>query len=213
MNLELVEGFVIPGKQRAALEREDRFHALLATQPGVLAAALFRSWGYPGRYARAVFWESIDALYTVRGSAELEAFFEANPVSAVVNVTRPPEGYELVLEVGAAVRTLAPGMHTATVEWTLERRAGVAAAFEQSRRELFELRQKHMPGFVRNSLYRFLGAPNRYLIAITTQSRLGGQDQEATELQAFVAAHPASAYTSTPLGYNTYEVVKVSRPA
>lgn len=210
MNLVLNEVSVIPGKMRTYLEREERFHSLAAKQQGVRATLTVRSLGYPTRFARGSIVDSVGAVHAFLESPDFEAFSAANPFAGLATAVRPIELYESVAEVGEAAAALTPGMHMRTVEWTVT--LARMQAFERSRRALFELRQKHSQGFVRSVLYRFLGAPNRYFIAHTSTNREAGMSGITTpELQAFQAAHPASAYTSTAATVNEYEVAKVTR--
>jgi hypothetical protein len=212
MYLTLVEGTTTPGTRRKFLEREASYHDLATKQSGLRAVITVRSLGNPGIYARGTLWDSPEVAETFVGSAEMEAWFTANPLGNIGTVTRPVEAYENVLEVGEAATALAAGMHMVLAEWTLDMKAGYGPAFEQSRKELFELRKQHTQGFVRSSLYRFMGAPNRYLAVNTTVNRAAALAAlDSTPIQAFQQSHPGSAYTSVPLRINAYEAVKVSR--
>ena len=111
MNLVLTEGTVTVGKLRAYLEREERFHALVAKQAGTRAIITFRSLGNPMRFGRAAFVESAAALNTTLESPAFEAFMADNPLAGLVTPTRPPlEVYELAAETGRAAMALEAGM-------------------------------------------------------------------------------------------------------
>jgi len=215
MNLVLTEGTVTVGKLRAYLEREERFHALVAKQAGTRAIITFRSLGNPMRFGRAAFVESAAALNTTLESPAFEAFMADNPLAGLVTPTRPPlEVYELAAETGRAAMALEAGMPAVLVDWTLGS-AAAAGPFESSRRELFELRQKHDRAFVRSSLYRYLGSPGRYLVAHSASGReLSAEWLRTPEVQAFQDAHPLASYgATTASAANVYEIVKVTRPA
>lgn len=210
MHLIVNEATVPAGKLRAFLDREERFHAVLVKHAGFRGAVLIRSLGHPLRFARGTLLESAPSAYALLTSPEFEDFMAANPVAGFLTPVRPLELYELVADAGVAATALTPGMYIAGVEWTLDGRPAVAAAFEHSRRTLFELRQKY-DGFVRSSLYRFLGTPNRYFVVNTSTSREAMMSGLATpEVQTFQAGHPPSTYTSTAPTINEYEVVKVT---
>lgn len=94
------------------------------------------------------------------------------------------------------------------VDWTLDMRPGNIAAFEQSRKELFELLKKHAKGFVSGRLRRSASAPNKYLVLqIRTDVEAARAGMAVPELQMFAAAHPATLYTSMPPSIETYFVV------
>jgi hypothetical protein len=209
MHLILDEVMVAAGKLRSFLDREERFHAFLAKQLGLRVMALVRSLGNPMRFARGGHLENVQSAYALLASPEFEDFQATNPLAGIGTPVRPLELYELIADAGEAA-ALTPSMHMLAIEWTLDGRPGVAAAFEHSRRALFELRQKHQ-GFVGSSLYRFLGTPNRYLVVHTSTSREAVvSGLTAPEVQAFQAGHPPSTYTSTALTINEGEVVKVT---
>jgi hypothetical protein len=140
-------------------------------------------------------------------SAESEAFINDNPASSLSTPTgRPIEAYATIVDVNGSNEQ--PGS-IILVDWTLENRPGNAAAFEASRKELFELRKKHQAGFVSNQLLRYLGSPNRYLIVQRSTSReMLPPVQTARELQAFTEAHRGEFLTATPNIQERYEVIQ-----
>jgi hypothetical protein len=212
MNLVLNEVSVMPGKLRSYLEREQGLHELLAKQPGARAILTVRSLGNPTRFARGGLVDGLAAVHASLESPETEAFLAANPFAGLARAVRPIELYESIAEVGEAAAELKPGMHMLLIDWILDGGPPMVRPFEESRRALLELRQRHSQGFVRSSLYRFLGAPNRYIVVHTSSSREAGMGGlGAAELQAFQAAHPRTIYSSVPPTPAEYEVVKVTR--
>ena len=211
MNLVFNEWLVNAGRLRAFLEREEQLHQLVAKQPGTRATITARSCGNPMRFGRGGLAESPGAVHAILASAEFEAFAAANPARDITTPLRPLELYESVTEVGEAAAALKPGMHLVIVDWTLLPGIGVADAFENSRKALFELRRDEGGGFVRSSMYRFLGSPNRYLIVNTSTGRDAVRAaMRAPKMQAFVAGHPASTYAAAAPAINEYEVFKVT---
>jgi heme-degrading monooxygenase HmoA len=214
MYLTLMELTTTPATRRAFLEREGSYHELLARQPGLRAVLTVRSLGNPGTYLRGSVWDDLEAADAFIGGAAEEAWHAANPFNNLGTLARPVEAYDLALEVGQAVDAIAPGMTVVLLRWTLVIKQGFAQAFEESRKAIFELRQQHIQGFVRSSLYRFLGTPDRYLVVNTIANRAASlADLDSVPLQEFMTTHPPSAYTTTPLEINTYEVVRVTRHA
>jgi quinol monooxygenase YgiN len=214
MYLTLIEATTTPATRRAFLEREGRFQDLVAKQSGLRAVITVRSLGNPGTFARGTLWESAETAGAFAGGAEAEAWFTANPLGTLGTLTRPVEAYDLALEVGDPATAIAPGMHMVLVEWALDMKPGYAQAFEQSRKELFDLRKQHNPGFVRSSLYRYMGDASRYLAVNTTVDRAASlASEDSAPIRAFLAAHPGSAYSTAPRRGTAYEVVTVKRHA
>ena len=66
--------------------------------------------------------------------------------------TAPTRAYELVHDIGGSEQA----RFAVLVDWS-DIRVADRVAFEESRKELFELRQRHVKGFVANRLLRSLG--------------------------------------------------------
>src|SRR5207237_2933698 len=107
------------------------------------------------------------------------------------------QGYDSVFEVDAEGGEPANSACEVLVDWILDQRPGVAAEFERSRREFFELRKKKTKGFASNRLRRSAGIPGKYLainIYVTAEdARAAGS---APEVAAFQAAPPYTMYAT-----------------
>ena len=163
---------------------------MLAMAPGFRDAVLLNSLGYPGKYVAIVKWENRDAFAVFyRSPAFRESVRSGNGVYAI---NRPEGAYEVILTVGEAPTT--PGGWRQLVEWDLK--PGMAAAFEASRKTLFDLRQRHGGIFV-SQLFRFLGNATRYLVMQAYENkdaeRIG---RTVPEIQEFFAVHPATKYVN-----------------
>ena len=180
---------------------------ILATAPGFHDAVLLNSLGYPGKYVAIAQWEDREAFAAFYRSPALRE--TARSGDAVFRINRPEEAYAVVLTVGQP--PAAPGGWRQLVEWDIK--PGLAAAFETSRKTLFELRQRH-GGILVSQLFRFLGNSSRYLVMQAYVSR----DAETVgrtvpQIQEFFAAHPATEYVShAPVG-EYYTAVQVTQPA
>lgn len=167
-----------------------RVQGILATVPGFHGEVLLNGLGYPGKYVAIDTWqdrESLAAFY--RGPALREATCSGD---GVYKIGRAEEAYEVLLTVGQPARE--PGRWSQLVEWEIK--PGAAAGFEESRKVLFELRQRH-GGIHMSQLFRFLGNASRYLVMQTYEN----QDSERagrtiSEIQEFFAAHPANRYVN-----------------
>jgi len=116
------------------------------------------------------------------------------------------------IEYRVTLKGLGQAAYAGLVDWTLDPRPGNATSFERSRQEIFELRKQHVSGFVLNGLGRLFGHHYRYQVVqfYSTMDALqaASPGSPIPQLQAFGEAHPPSAYASTPLSAEVYEVVQ-----
>ena len=175
-------------------------------QPGYLGQALLHSYGSPHKYVVHSRWDNVEAVWAFNKSQILPDLMKSTP-AGLFTITNQ-EGFESVFEVDADNAQAATSTCEVLADWTLNQAPGVFARFERTRREFFELRKKHVKGFVSNRLRRSADTPNRYLgIAIYTDvaaARAG----LPPEVQVWAAAQPYTLYASTPPVLETYHVVQ-----
>ncbi len=174
----------------------------LKGQKGFSLSTLHNSLGYPNKYTALTRFETREDSQASQNSAAFRARLQARPEGLIVGRPRPTEAYEPVHRVGP---TGGPAAFTTLVEWNVT--PGTARAFESSRQELFDLRQKHLKGFVRASLWRFLGNRTQYLVINGNAGGQGNGPQEP-EIAAFQRAHPSSEYASAPPVIENYRNVQ-----
>ena len=195
---------VAGGRGTEYLERTNRLGELVRSQKGFLGRLILNSFGYPAKYTALTTWESREAARAFAMSPQIATFLRENPLEGMATVTRPMEAYAVIHDVSSSGE---PGS-VVLVEWMLDARPGNAAAFEASRKELFELARKHVPDFVSSGLLRFLGAANKYLAVRQNTNRDALAPAAPPEVQAYNAAHPATGFASTPNAAERYEVIQ-----
>ena len=205
MYVTRAETTVVAGRAGDYEERAKRLGELVKSQRGFQGRLLLNSFGYPGKWATLTFWESREAARAWARSPQNVAFIQANPLQGISTLNRPAEAYAVIHDVSSSGE---PGSVN-LLDIALDVRPGNAAAYEASRKELFELRKKHWPGFVSDRLLRFLGGPNKYLIVrqLTSREALPAP-QPVPETQAYNAAHPITEWASTPNITERYEVMQ-----
>jgi hypothetical protein len=105
--------------------------------------------------------------------------------------------YRVLFEVGGPWP--GPAGYAVDAEWQLADPAH-AAAFEASRRRLFELRGRVLPTFVGDWLLRHLEVPGRYLVLGLYGDEAGLRlCRDHPQIRRFGQAHPPAAYTATDL--------------
>jgi len=172
---------------------------------GYLGQTLLRSYGHPSKYAVTSRWDNPEAHWAFTNGQAFSGFAKGLGTAPGFAVTSQ-HGYDSVFEVDGPQGAAAPSTCEVLVDWTISQ--GRAQAFENSRRALFELRQKLVKGFVSARLRRSAGTPNRYLVINILASREDARAANAIpELQAFQVAHPGSAYASAPPVAEAYHVV------
>jgi heme-degrading monooxygenase HmoA len=210
-----VDIMVAFGKAEAFEERANRQLDVIQTQPGFQARRLLNSLGCPAKYIQVTYWDSREAAREAVRSAATLSFLEANPPVEWATLVRPVEAYEEVHTIEG--QSSAPGQAPAQVtliDWTLNPGIENAEAFERSRKAIFEQHRQHNPGLLRHRLLRYLGGGGRYLVVNATTGREAMLAAfKHPEIQPVLAAHPASAYASTPPTMEVCEPVRVAVPA
>jgi heme-degrading monooxygenase HmoA len=185
-----------------------RLSDLRKDHPGYLGQTFLHSYANPGKYAVTSRWQNVEACWDFYRSPAFAAFMKGTPAGMFTSFQQG--GYESVFEVDA------DGINPATisadcevlVDWTLELRPGNASSFEQNRRELFELRKRHLKGFISNRLRRSAGLAGKYLIlqiCKDLETARAGLSEPA--LAEFATAHPYTLYGSTPPSGESYFVI------
>jgi heme-degrading monooxygenase HmoA len=207
-----IEGTVAAGKAVAHEERVARQTEVLQRLPGFQARRVLSSLGCPAKYTMITFWESREAARSGMRSAPIQASFEADPTPIWLTLTRPVEAFEQIHSIEGQAVGQTPGQVT-LVEWTLHRGLETAEAFEQSRRELFELHRQHNPGLVRHRLLRYLGGPGRYLVinAVTGREAMLAAFRQP-DIQRYLREHPETVYAPAPSMVESFEPVRVAVP-
>jgi heme-degrading monooxygenase HmoA len=175
---------------------------------GYLGQTFLHSYDNPTKYAVTSRWENVQACWDFYRSEAFAEFMKSAPAGIFTGFEQ--RGYESVFEVDA------DGIDPATivadcellVDWSIDLRPANAAAFEQSRREIFELRKHRAPGFISNRLRRSAGVATKYLILQICKDVASARAGLAVpELAEFAAAHPYSLYASTPPTAEAYFVL------
>ena len=135
------------------------FGPILRAQKGFSLGVLGSSPGDPAAYSSVTTWSDAQAF---------RDFFRGQPRGQHLDAGRetftPRRGaqvYELVHRVGDPPRGSA-FTFAVLVEWTLTVGPSGARAFAESRKEVAELRQRHVKGFVAQSLWRHPDCPGVY---------------------------------------------------
>lgn len=176
------------------------FGPVLRASKGFQLGVLGTSPGDPSSYTSATTWsdpESFRGFY--RGEARQK---QVEVGRELFTPRRTAQVYELVDRVGNPPRAADFGF-AVMVEWTMPAGGATGREFAESRREIGELRQKHVNGFIAQSLWRHLGSPTRLLIAQAYRTR----PEPAREVLAYMRAHPASDYTTVPQVVENFELV------
>jgi len=203
-----VRGTVAAGKATAFEAWYQRSIANLKQQPGYQRCALFNSLGYPAQYTSILTFDDRQAARTCLRGPFLQ-FLAADPFADLIASLEPAEAYELV---HTTVGTLpAVGAVTALVDISTD--IAQTQAFEASRTELLNIIRQHGKGFVRNALWRFAGAPGRYLIAYAHAS----SDDLATmiampEVARFLEANPLTKFGAAVMSVESCEIVLADLP-
>ena len=178
------------------------------SQKGFRLATLGNSLGYPNKYAALIRFDTREDWEASHRDPAFRARIERRPQGLIVGRPRPTEAYEQVHRVGltgARPADARPGF-TTLVDWNV--RGPAARAFESSRKELFELRQKHVQGLVVNALWKFLGNPSGYLVHATYTSREAAEQARThPEVEAYQRTHGYSEYASAPPVIENYRPV------
>jgi heme-degrading monooxygenase HmoA len=196
--------FQVPAGNAAQFEaRQTELGKLRTGQPGYLGQSFLHSYGDPRRYVNNSRWENVEAAWAFAKSDALASYIKSG-TPGLATITRQ-DGYESVFEVDAEPMQ-DPGTCEILVDWTIN--LGAAADFEQSRRELFELRKQHSKGFRSNRLRRHAGNGSQYLILqMYSDITAGRAAQSAPEIRAFAQAHPSSRYAAAPNSGEAYYVI------
>jgi heme-degrading monooxygenase HmoA len=170
-------------------------------QLGFQGLALWNSVGYPTQYAVLTRWESREAMNAFHHTAAFSSAVDS--LTNLVAVPRPPEVYEVVLDAGQA-----GGQFLSLIDWKLPGGTAIAAAFENRSKQMFDVHEKYVPGWVGSRLRRSLAVPNRYLVmryGQTIASVHGAEDPP--EVHEFRRANPPGDYAGSPLSVGFYEPV------
>jgi heme-degrading monooxygenase HmoA len=192
--------FVAPGRGAELEACWGEGLRLLSGQAGFRLATLSNSLGYPDKYTSLTRFERREDWQTAVRTGPYQAWLRAWPEGLVVAQPRPAEAYELVHVVGPSAERPAYGR---LVEWNLD--PGAGRRFEESRKEVFALRQRYAPGFVVSSLWRFLGNRLRYL---GISGYVGNDERAHPEITAFDHAHPYTEYASIPPDVESYAIIE-----
>lgn len=205
MYVTRTEAIISAGGAAAYESRTAQLADLLRAQPGFVSGALLNSLGDPARYSFLARWEGREAGRCFARSGALRDFRLAHPAEGLFCLSRPQEAYEGVVDVASEGQ----GSFVTLVEWNIKPGRENAAAFERSRQELFELRQKYQKGFVANLMRRFLGNPTRYLMVLSYSSREDAWAVSAApEIQQFLRAHRYHQYAETPPAIEVYDTIR-----
>jgi heme-degrading monooxygenase HmoA len=164
--------------------------ALFMKAQGFQGDVLLNSLGYPEKYVTIDSWQTRESLAAFYRSA---AFHEAmRSAGGVYKSDRAVEAYEVLITVGQP--PVDPGGWSQLVEWEIK--PGAATGFEESRKVLFDLRQRH-GGVYMSQLFRFLGNSTRYLVMQTYKDQEAEKAGRAiSEIKEFFTAHPATKYVN-----------------
>ena len=132
-------------------------------------------------------------LRPLEGAGELVRFARF----ADERAARVAEGEPFRLLVEVTGRWMGAPSYAVFAEWQVANHAR-AAAFEESRRRLFELRRQHLVTFAYDWLLCRLDRDDRYLVLGLYGDEEGLQLARGhPEIQRFAQAHPAGEYTAT----------------
>jgi hypothetical protein len=194
---------VAGGRLPDYLAWREKYHDFVKSQKGYQTRTLLSSYSYPGMYAGSTRWDSRVAARSALTGAEFGKFLAANSIQGLITFTRPAEAFEDVFTVGDTKQT---GTCFTAVEWYID--PGKSTAFEKSRKEVFELRQKLGHGYCSSRLYRLMGNASRYIAGTTFTSRDDLMAATAMpEFQEQLRAKPYTAYTGTRPVVESYEVM------
>lgn len=209
MYLTREEVTVAPGKLVQFEDGIARYFALLRQQSGLLRATLLNSRGYPGRYTTLEQWERPEDARAFARSAALAHLLREGPREGIATPSRPLEAYEVVHRVVGAGKPVAAYL----IDEVVAAGPGNLQEFEDSRGEVYRLRQQFGPGFAVSLLSRFLGGANRYLIFGAFSSPGDDERTAATlEIQQFWEAHPSAQKLVTSAVRDPQELVAFARP-
>lgn len=200
------------GKAGAFEERTARLTEAMEKLDGFQVRRVLNSLGCPAKYTLFAFWESREKARAAARDAATQSFIEANPISAWATPMRAVEAYEQVHLVEGETQADIPGQVT-LIEWTLHPGLETSEAFEQSRKDLFEIQRQHNPGFLRHRLLRYLGGPGRYLVlnAVTNRDAMATAFRNP-EIRRFIDEHPTSKYAPASPVVEHFEPLRVAVP-
>lgn len=200
--------YTIRAEFTVALGKATEFEAAIAhlgeveqAQPGFQGLALWNSVGYPTQYAVLARWGSRDAMNAFRRTPVFSSAVDS--FTSLASLPRDPEVYEVVIDAGQA-----GGNFLSLIDWKLPGGTDIAAAFEDRSKQMFDVHQKYVPGWVGSRLRRSLAVPNRYLVmryGETMASVHGAEDPPA--VHEFRRANPPDHYAGAPLSVGFYEPV------
>ncbi len=170
-------------------------------QRGVQGFSLWNSVGSPTQYVVLARAENREVLNRMRRS---DAFrLAVGGVTAVANLSRAPEVYEVVFDAGTA-----GGQFLSLSEWNVIGGPEGAAAFEARMRQMAAIHEKAVPGWLGTRLRRSLAAPNRYLTIRYASALEGAQPaKDPPAVQEFRRANPPDKYASGQVSVGTFESV------
>ena len=210
--------FRVPAGQLAAFEEgQATLGELRKKQEGFLGQALLHSYGYPGKYAVTLRWETWEAADAFARSKAFRDIIEANArEERGATQSRPTEAYESVLDINAdsfSGATVGEYQCEVLADWVIDRGPAAAAQFVRRFGELSELRKKHMEGFGSSRLRMSLGTSFRYFaIIICKDLDAALKAWQPAQLQRFAADHPIAEVTGVAPIVDTYRVVHRMTP-
>ncbi len=161
---------VTSGRLAAFEEGQTMLGDLRKKQEGFLGQALLQSYGYPGRYAVTIRWETWeDADRFARSKAFGDILAASPPGGRGWTQSRPTEAYASVLDINAdgfSGATVGQYQCEVLADWVIDRGPAAAAQFVRRFAELSELRKKHMEGFGSSRLRMSLGTSFRYFAIV-----------------------------------------------
>lgn len=203
MYLVRTEATVVPG---GAAEFEAMARELgelrKKTSPGS-GQTLLRSYGRPSTYTIVGRYESFQAARDFTTGEAFTKFAKSAPTGLFTS-SRPQEGYFGVLEVNASLPRESVNCEI-WVDWQIE--LSKAVAFEESRKQLFELMKQHQEGYASARLRRHAGSPTRYLVIRMYTDYEAAMAAPAQEIVAFARAKPADAFGSIQPTTDTHHVL------
>jgi quinol monooxygenase YgiN len=196
---------VAPGGNEEVEAFAAKLGELRKKAPGGLSQTLLRSYGRPGVYTLMGRYESAEAAWAFGNSKAFKDLVKSLP-AGLMTPSGPQRAYVNVLEVDA--EGLAnPEDFTCEVliDWTVD--FAKRRDFEESRRELFELRKKHEKGFGSNRLRSNAGTPTEYLVLMIAKDYDSLSAPPPKEVVAFASSHGSALYGSVVPSIEVFHVV------